>query len=329
MPDLTIYAGPIAIAVICLLILVEEAGVPLPMFPGDGMLVVSGIMMAAGQIPPLVFLPLAYVATVIGAMTGYTWSQRLGRAGLERLADRVRLRRHLDHASDRLQRTGSAGVIVGRLLPGTRVYTNLVAGASGMPRATYVRGLLVSTAGWLTIFCGLGFLIGVPAMHYLGQIQAVWLTLVGLVGVVTLVAICLRWLRPPRARAMSRRSRTLLLVPAVALDLLIAGLMGALFHWVGPPRHAGGAGDALHTAVQTYAFVAFLMLGIAASALTYAAITRLLFGATAGEALTRVSYRDLLMGAPPAGGRPPDRPAGDRPRPSAAAGRPALDDRAG
>lgn len=83
--------GPLAVAVICLLIFVEEAGVPLPMFPGDGLLLVAGIMMSAGQISPWLFLPLAFAACVSGALICYLWSRHVGQERLERLADRLRL----------------------------------------------------------------------------------------------------------------------------------------------------------------------------------------------------------------------------------------------
>src|SRR5437016_1716516 len=119
MVDLGSLAGPIAIATICFLVFIEEAGVPLPMFPGDGLMLAAGIMIGAGQISPWFFFPLAYASALGGAMTGYIWTRRLGREGLERLADRLHLRRQLDRAADRLRRTGTLGVVIGRLLPGT------------------------------------------------------------------------------------------------------------------------------------------------------------------------------------------------------------------
>src|SRR2546429_7968011 len=99
MTELGTAGGPLAAVIICLLVLVEEAGVPLPMFPGDGLLLVGGIMVAGGQVSPWLFFPLAYGCALTGGMIGYAWSARLGRAGLERLAGRLGVRRHLDRAS--------------------------------------------------------------------------------------------------------------------------------------------------------------------------------------------------------------------------------------
>jgi membrane-associated protein len=292
LPELSLLTGPIAIAAIWLVIFVEEAGVPLPMFPGDGLLLVAGVLIAAGKVSAWLFFPVAYVSAVGGAMTGYAWSRHLGRAGLDRLADRLRLRRHLDRASRRLQRTGATGVVVGRLLPGTRVYTNLVAGASGMMPGTFARGLAASSLVWLGVLTGVGILVGVPAMHYLGQLQAIWLTLVAQVGLVVLVAVCLRSLRPPAVRARPWPSRAPRMVAAAGLDLVLAGLMGVAFHWLRVAPQVSPT-SALQAAALAYTMVTHMVFGITAAVLAYVVLARLLFGTTAGERVGQVSYRDV------------------------------------
>ncbi len=224
MQAVQILWGPLAIAVICLLIFVEEAGVPLLMFPGDGLLLVAGIMISAGQISPWLLVPLAYAACVGGALLGYLWSRRLGRERLERLADRLHLRGHLVRASDRLRRTGAVGVLVGRILPGSRVYTNLVAGMTGMPQPAFLRGLLSSAAIWLGIFVGLGVAVGVPAAPYLHQAQEL-LGRAALVGLSLLGSlVVLRLVRAPDVSAGERgRPGLLRLGAAIGLDVAIVG----------------------------------------------------------------------------------------------------------
>jgi membrane-associated protein len=301
-PELSAPGGSIAIAVVWLLIFVEEAGVPLPMFPGDGLLLVAGVMIAAGQVSLWLFLPVAFASAMGGAMTGYAWSRHLGRAGLDRLADRLRLRRHLDRASDRLQRTGAMGVMVGRLMPGTRVYTNLVAGASGMRPATFARGLAASSLVWLGVFTSLGILVGVPAMHYLSQVQAIWLTLVAQAGLLVLVWVCLRRLRPPVVVAGARPSPAARMVAAAGLDLLLAGLIGIAFNWLRVPAATVG-----------YVTLAHLVFGTTSAVLAYVGLARLLFGTTAGERVARVSYREVRTVFGRAGGRPLNRPGAPDP----------------
>lgn len=273
--------GPLAIAVICLLIFVEEAGVPLPMFPGDGLLLVAGIMISAGQISPLLLVPLAYAACVGGALAGYLWSRRLGRERLERLAERLHVRRHFVRAAERLRRTGAVGVLVGRILPGSRVYTNLVAGVTGMPLAAFLRGLLFSAAIWLVTLVGLGVAVGVPAAPYLHEAQQL-LGRAALVGVSLAGAlVVLRLVRAPDVRtADGARPGVLRLTAAIGLD---AAVVGAL---------AIATSSTLLTGAIGFAIAASVTL------LVYVATTRLALGSTPGERLGRLSYRELLPAVP-------------------------------
>lgn len=273
--------GPVAIAVICLLIFVEEAGVPLPMFPGDGLLLVAGIMISAGQISPLLFVPLAYVACVGGALLGYLWSRHLGRVRLERLADRLHLRGHLVRARERLRRTGAVGVVVGRILPGSRVYTNLVAGVTGMPLATFARGLVPSAAIWLAMLLGLGVAVGVPAAPYLHQAQEL-LGRAALVGLFLLGSLAvLRLVRAPELSRVARSKRDVLrLVAAIGLDVTIVG------------------GIAVTTSSTLLTGAIGLTIAVSLTLLVYVTASRLALGSTAGEHLGRVSYRQLLSARP-------------------------------
>ena len=265
---------------ICLLIFVEEAGVPLPMFPGDGLLLVAGIMMSAGQISPWLFLPLAFAACVSGALICYLWSRHVGQERLERLADRLRLRGHLLRASERLRRTGAVGVVVGRVLPGSRVYTSLVAGVTGMPFTTFVRGLVPAAAIWVSVLAGLGIAVGVPAARYLHQAEDLFgrIALVGFSLLASLVV--LRLARAPDVGSANRvRPGVLRLGAAIGLDVVIVGAVGA------------ATSSTLTGAIG-------LAMALSLTLLIYVAGTRLALGSTPGERLGRFRYRELLPSVP-------------------------------
>jgi membrane protein DedA with SNARE-associated domain len=277
--------GPLAIAVICSLLFVEELGVPLPMFPASGLLLVAGVMIAAGDVSPWFFLPIAYVACVTGALLGYTWSRHLGQERLERLADRLRLRRHLDSTAERLHRGGWLGVSIGRVLPGTRVYTSLIAGVTAMPFPTFMWGLLGADLVWLVVLVGLGVAVGIPAADYLDV--AVGLFLRGAAIVVSVLAslAVLRLVRPPSAGSEGDERPSLhRLVAAIAPDAAIVGVLAAAVS-VALAR-AGVLTDALGVGI-----VASVVL------LVYVVGTRLAFASTAGERLAGTSYRRVLPAA--------------------------------
>jgi membrane protein DedA with SNARE-associated domain len=131
------YAGLFAV------ILVEEAGVPLPL-PGDLFIAAMGVLAHAGRAS---FAPTAAVvslATVLGAGLLYLVSRHAGRPLI------VRVARRLGYTPDRearlegwLARRGASAVVIGRLVPGLRIVMTVVARAAAPPvdlRARHPRG---------------------------------------------------------------------------------------------------------------------------------------------------------------------------------------------
>ena len=49
--------GVVAIVLLCSLLFAEEAGVPLPFAPGEVVLMAGGLLIAAGGLDPVVFVP--------------------------------------------------------------------------------------------------------------------------------------------------------------------------------------------------------------------------------------------------------------------------------
>lgn len=276
MQELTESAGPIATAIICLLIFAEEAGVPLPMFPGDLLLITAGVMVAAGQISPWLFLPCALLSGVAGAMLGYTWTRHVGQAGLQRVADRLRVRRHVDAAAGRLRSSGATGVVVGRLvIPGTRVYTTLVAGAVGMRPLTFLRGLFPSTLLWVLAFTGLGWLVGYPAVRYLHQLQWLLFVLLGQLALLAATVAVLRYVRTPRRDSLAGPT---------AVRTIFAGSLDAVL----------GAGLGLAGWAVSGAGWEWASPSVCIALLSVALVPRLALRSTAGELVAQLSYRDAL-----------------------------------
>src|SRR5215470_3437661 len=62
--------GLTLVAIICAFLFVEEVGVPLPFAPGDLLLAIAGIAVAAGRVNPLMMVGLAVVAILVGEVLG-------------------------------------------------------------------------------------------------------------------------------------------------------------------------------------------------------------------------------------------------------------------
>ncbi|MGC1908773.1 MAG: VTT domain-containing protein, partial [Candidatus Dormiibacterota bacterium] len=126
--------GVVAIVLLCSLLFVEEAGVPLPFAPGELTLLAGGLLIAAGGLDPWVFFPVAYAACVAGATVGYSWARVVGERGMTGLAVRFHKARALERVAARVRAARPLGIGASRLIPGLRIYTTLVAGAFGVRR---------------------------------------------------------------------------------------------------------------------------------------------------------------------------------------------------
>ncbi len=273
--------GTIALVLLCSLLFAEEAGVPLPL-PGDSILIVAGLLISNGSLSPWVFLPLAFLTILGGALTAYTWARLVGAPTLWTVAGRLRATRALERAALRVRSSGPAGIAVCRLLPGVRVYSTMVAGALGVKLPVFLLGLIPSVVLWVTGFTLLGVLVGVPAMRFLNQVQRLALD-----GVVLILIGVAAYLGLRHIPAAGRSNNALLTAPQpwrLALSLAIdAGIVASVVSGITElARDVLGLGDPDG--------LIDLALVFAAICLSYIAIARRAVGATAGESLLKVSY---------------------------------------
>ncbi|MHB8314078.1 MAG: VTT domain-containing protein, partial [Candidatus Dormibacteria bacterium] len=272
--------GVVAMVLLCSLLFVEEAGVPVPFAPGELTLLAAGLLIAAGGLDPWVFVPLAFAACVGGAMVGYSWARIVGEHGLTGLAARFHQGHALQRVAGRVRSSGPVGIGASRLIPGLRIYTTLVAGAFGVRRRTFLVGLVPSTAIWVVVFVMLGMLVGIPVEHFLSQlarleVQGAILLVIGIGGYLAI------------RRAPTREREPLVNLPAwartalaVLIDLgVVASILTGLLSIA---RRLTGTG-----------FIASWADGVvvvAAVAALYLLVTRRGTGATVGEALLHTVY---------------------------------------
>jgi membrane protein DedA with SNARE-associated domain len=278
------FHGTLATVVLCVLLFAEESGVPLPLVPGDVLLVYAGILIASGGLSPWLFIPLAVAAATGGALLGYSWTRLLGAPGLRALAGRLGMAARLERLERRVRSSGPAGLLVARLLiPGMRVNTTLLAGALGVSRRIFMATLIPSVVVWVVAMVGVGMVVGVPVEHVLGAIDHLALEggLLLVVGIAGYVAA--RHVPPLR-----RGEEALLDAPAwwrwtlaVTMDLttiasIVAGGDALARAFLG----IGGINDVVDGSVT---------VGI--TAVAYFVAIRGGVGVTAGEALFGVRYR--------------------------------------
>ena len=180
-------SGYALVAVICGLIVIEELGVPMPMAPGDFLLVLAGASISTAHVNPLVVVTATYVSALVGAIGGRELFERIGVAALPRIAAVLHLKSsRVDDLTARLRRRGSAAVFLGRITPGLRVVTTQLSGLVAMPRRTFLKGLAPAIAVYEAVFIGLGAWLGPTAWatieHYAPKPGEVLLIVVVIVG---------------------------------------------------------------------------------------------------------------------------------------------------
>ena len=274
--------GTIAILLICSILYVEEAGVPLPLVPGDALLIAAGVLIANDSISPFAFFPAAFVAVLGGTLTAYAWSRTIGAAAVGAMAQRLRAEKALDRASTRLRTAGPVQIALVRLVPGLRVYTAIVSGAAGVELRIFLLGAVPAVILWLSIFTVIGLLVGVPALSSLSHVQHLAVTAAGLavIGAVTFLGIRRIPQGEAGAPALLWAPARLLLLLSIAVDFAIAGsIVSGATELLGEGLGLGSPDGVIDLAFITAAIV-----------LLYVAVARRVVGATAGERLLGTRY---------------------------------------
>ena len=184
--------GPVLLGVICGLLFIEESCIPMPFAPGDLLLAIGGIAIAAGKVNPVLMPVAASAAIVTGAVLGRELFALLGWARVMRVAGPLHARMPLERASALLERNGWRAVFTARLIPGLRVHTTQVAGLRRLPRLTFLAGLVPAALVYVAAFVGLGVAFGHPILELIRRTEHQLLLLLLLLAVLVGSVLLLR-----------------------------------------------------------------------------------------------------------------------------------------
>jgi membrane-associated protein len=275
--------GTVAVLLLAALLYIDELGVPLPFAPNEALLLVAGLLIAGDAISPWVFFPVAVLSMSAGMLTGFSWASAVGSDRLRAFAGRLGAKQTYDRASARVRRATPVGIGVTRLIPGVRVYATLVAGAAKVDKRTFFAGALPAIVIWAAFFTMLGVLVGVPAEHFLRDVERLAVTgaLFVLLGAGAYLAVRRVPSADERPAVLEEVPGKLRIVLALLVDLGIIATVVAGFD-----RVTLSALQQLHPAKLTD--VAILVSG---AIVLYVVAARRGPGGTAGEGLFDVSYR--------------------------------------
>jgi membrane protein DedA with SNARE-associated domain len=174
------------------LLLIEEAGLPLPV-PGDVSVMYVGHHISTGDIDWYIAW-LGLIATVVAGSSLLYW---LARWKGERLVKKVGRFMHINDRSMRraeswFNKRGVLAIIFGRHIPGVRIPITLAAGTLKFSYPLFVASVAVSTAVWAGVFLIVGATLGDRAIHAIlhphrGSTVVLVLGLAGLAAAVILL----------------------------------------------------------------------------------------------------------------------------------------------
>ena len=138
----------------------EELGIPLPA-PGDVVVAYAGYMTSIGAVSPWA----AYAAVVAGATIGatclYLISRRFGHPVLLRYGRLIGFdQKRFDRVERLFQRWGPWAIILGRHIPGLRIYLSALSGIFEVRLRVFVPCVIISSSIWALIFIEIGRLLG-------------------------------------------------------------------------------------------------------------------------------------------------------------------------
>jgi membrane-associated protein len=194
----TLMASPWLLLLVLVLAVADSL---VPMVPAETVVLTAGTFAVTGS-PSAALL---VVAAWAGALLGDVLAHHVGR-GAGPLARRLREGRiagAVIGTTETALRTRGAVIILGaRFVPGARTAVNLTAGATGMPRRTFVLFSSVASLAWSLYYVGIGMLGGLAFAQnpLLGVALGIGLALV-LGGILELV----RRIRGRRAAAAGPR----------------------------------------------------------------------------------------------------------------------------
>ena len=157
----------LAVAGLAAVILVKEAGVPLPV-PGDLLILGAGVSLATDVPAAVAVLAVLLVAGYLGGSIQFLAARGFLRrpllAGLGRIGV---TEERLEGLADRMRRSGARGVALARMTPGIRIAAIPAAALATVPFLVFLPGLMAGNGVFVGAHFGIGFVLGSSAAEFL------------------------------------------------------------------------------------------------------------------------------------------------------------------
>ena len=144
-------------------ILIEEAGIPIPI-PGDALVMLAGAEQHAPLLHAFTVIGISSLAVFLGSSLLYLVMRRGGHPLLLKYGKYIHMNeRRLARVKVWLEHRGRVAIIVGRLIPGLRIPTTMIAGSSGVAYRDYALTAAIAAVVWSSFYYAVGGFLGQTA----------------------------------------------------------------------------------------------------------------------------------------------------------------------
>lgn len=149
------------VGMLFVLVLIEEAGIPIPI-PGDSLVMLAGAHHQKTVQYDLTMLLTSSLAVFLGSSLLYLLMRRQGRRMLEKYGRYIHLnQRRLEMLERWFVKRGRLAIVFGRLIPGLRIPTTIMAGLADVPYRVYAPTAALAAVLWSLFY----FWLGVALQH--------------------------------------------------------------------------------------------------------------------------------------------------------------------
>lgn len=139
------------------ILLVEEAGIPLPI-PGD---LFIGTASALPNSNYFLIVSTVVTATLIGSTILFTLSTKIAHPLLIKFGPKIKITpEKIKKVESWFKKYGGFAIVIGRLIPGLRIVTPIVAGLFGVSYKTFWLYTAIAAFAWANIYFVIGKFFG-------------------------------------------------------------------------------------------------------------------------------------------------------------------------
>lgn len=153
--------GQFAPYAVAFIIFIETAFILTSFLPGDSLLFVLGITLAATtDFPVWLAIPLVIASAFAGSQVGFLTGHAVGPVLFERRHTWIFNPTFVAKAHEYFDKFGPRAIILARFVPIVRALVPMLAGISKMDRRTFLIYNIIGATIWVTSLVGIGFLLG-------------------------------------------------------------------------------------------------------------------------------------------------------------------------